>query len=62
MDKLVAQGKRNNNEELTGTDRMGVRCKTLLRSVIVIYSSLHGLLGVGNHLLRYMFDRIDLDI
>ena len=62
MDSLVAKAKRNNNEELTGTDRMGVRCKTLLRSVIVIYPGLHGLLCVGNQLLMYMFDRIDLDI
>ena len=62
MDKLVAQAKRNKDKELKGTDRMGVRCKTLLRSAIVTCPGLHWLLGIGNQLRRYIFDRIDFDI
>ena len=62
MDSLVAQAKQNNDEELTGTDRMCVKRETLFWSVIVLYPGLHGLLGVVNQLLRYMFDRNDLDI
>jgi hypothetical protein len=63
MKELVQQALRNEEEELGGADRMGVKLATQLDdSVLVVFPGLHALLGIGNQLINFLCDRVDKDI
>jgi len=63
MAALKAQHELNLNKQLTEANRMGVKSATELKDgTIVIFPELHGLLGIGNQLVKYFFNRMDLHI
>ena len=63
MAALKDQHELNLNNQLTGAERMGVKSATELDDgTIVIFPGLHGLLGIGNQLVKYLFDRTDVHI
>ena len=63
MKGLREQAFMNEEEELGGADRMGVKLPTQLDdSVLVVFPGLHALLGIGNQLINYLCDQVDRDI
>jgi hypothetical protein len=58
---LAEQAELNTQQNRTGTNMRGVKTKPFITSnkVIIAWPVLHGQIGVGNMITRYLFDVID---
>lgn len=65
IDRLKEQAKKNYDENLTGTDRKGVKTWSPFFDIPVkniIFSVLHAQMGVGNKILDYLVDTAEQEI
>ena len=63
IQKLKEQHDKNLRDGLKGIDRMGVgRAPFLKEGTLVIFPGLHGLIGIGNQIVDYLYDQIDKEI